>query len=363
MRIAIIGSHGLYASYGGWDQLVNNLVEKASSNVSYVVFNPKETPVDPYELPGNVKVINLPLSAAGYQGLIFDFISIFIAVFYCRNQLLLGIQGIPASVVLKILSFNRLKVAVNIGGVEWERPQFTRFARWYLKFCFELSKRFADKVVIDNEHYLQYFEETFRSSKQLQVIAYGGFIDESIRTSDDSLDLRFPFIGSEYFLSVSRSIEDNKLFEICEFFRERPSVTLTLISNFSNSDYGLSILREFSSVPNIYLIDGLYVKSELDFIRRNCKAYIHSHTLCGSAPSLIEMIVTRKPILSIDVPQNRFTLGGSGFFFAQFSELDTVIHLADLGHFRPNHNYSKSFEWESVVAKYEACFGDDRNEG
>ena len=23
--IAIIGSHGLYAKYGGWDQLVNNL--------------------------------------------------------------------------------------------------------------------------------------------------------------------------------------------------------------------------------------------------------------------------------------------------------------------------------------------------
>ena len=27
-RVAIIGSHGLYANYGGWDQLVNNLAEK-----------------------------------------------------------------------------------------------------------------------------------------------------------------------------------------------------------------------------------------------------------------------------------------------------------------------------------------------
>lgn len=360
MRIAIIGSHGLYASYGGWDQLVNNLVEKASLDTNYVVFNPKETPFDSNKLPSNVKVIKLPLSAAGYQGLMFDFISIFIAVFYCKNQLLLGIQGIPASVVLKILSFNRLKVVVNIGGVEWERPQFSKFARWYLKFCFELSKRFADKVVIDNEHYLQYFGETFRSSSKLQVIAYGGFIDESIEFPDDSLAQRYPFIGSEYFLSVSRSIEDNKLFEICEFFKERPQATLTLISNFSNSDYGLSILQEFSSVPNIYLIDGLYIKSELDFLRRNCKAYIHSHTLCGSAPSLIEMIVTRKPILSIDVPQNRFTLGGFGFFFTKFSELDKVIYLKDLGHFQPDLNHSKSFEWESVISKYEACFVDDR---
>lgn len=27
-KVAIIGSHGLYAKYGGWDQLVNNLAEK-----------------------------------------------------------------------------------------------------------------------------------------------------------------------------------------------------------------------------------------------------------------------------------------------------------------------------------------------
>ena len=66
MRIAIIGSHGLYASYGGWDQLVNNLVEKASLDTNYVVFNPKETPFDSKKLPSNVKVIKLPLSAAGY---------------------------------------------------------------------------------------------------------------------------------------------------------------------------------------------------------------------------------------------------------------------------------------------------------
>lgn len=358
MRIAIIGSHGLYASYGGWDQLVNNLVEKASSNLSYVVFNPKETPVDPSTLPSNVKVIRLPLSAAGYQGLLFDFISVCIAFLCCRRQLLLGVQGVPASAVLKVLSFNRLKFAVNIGGVEWERPQFSRLARWYLKSCFYLSKKFADKVIIDNEHYLKYFEESYRTTSQLQVIAYGGVIDESIKSPNDELASKYPFIGGEYFLSVSRSIEDNKLFEICEFFKERPSLILCLISNLSNSDYGLDILHTFASASNIHLIDGLYIKPELDFIRRNCRAYIHTHTLCGSAPSLIEMIVTQKPIFSIDVPQNRFTLKGRAFFFGEFRELDNVILQKNLDQFRPDFNHSKSFKWESVVAKYEACFAE-----
>ena len=29
-KVAIIGSHGLYANYGGWDQLVKNLAERKS---------------------------------------------------------------------------------------------------------------------------------------------------------------------------------------------------------------------------------------------------------------------------------------------------------------------------------------------
>jgi len=31
-KIVIIGSHGLYANYGGWDQLVNILAEKKTKN-------------------------------------------------------------------------------------------------------------------------------------------------------------------------------------------------------------------------------------------------------------------------------------------------------------------------------------------
>ena len=39
-KVAIIGSHGLYANYGGWDQLVKNLAEKKSNNeLNYLIFN------------------------------------------------------------------------------------------------------------------------------------------------------------------------------------------------------------------------------------------------------------------------------------------------------------------------------------
>jgi hypothetical protein len=55
-KVAIVGSHGLYANYGGWDQLVRNLAERKSINkFEYLIFNSSDTP-DVVNVPKGVKV-------------------------------------------------------------------------------------------------------------------------------------------------------------------------------------------------------------------------------------------------------------------------------------------------------------------
>ena len=355
-RISIIGSHGIFASYGGFDQLVNNLVDKAAPETSYVVFNSSETPVKKSMIPGHCKVIRLPFSASGYQGIIYDYLSIFIAAFVSRRLLLLGSQGAPLAIFLRLVTFGRVKVVVNIGGIEWMRPHLSFFVRLYFKFCFYLSLYFANKVIIDNEHYLEFAPVSRSGRSKIRVIPYGGIIDHSLARSEEGLQAKYRFLTGDYMLSISRSIEDNKLEELCKFFRSRPSLNLVLISNLSNSAYGKYIKRAFANDSNIHLIDGLYEKPELDLIRRSCKAYIHTHTLCGSAPSLIEMIVARRPIFSINVPQNLFTLDGHGFVFTDFSDLDRVINLSNLDAYIPPQSHADAFGWPSIVRSYEHCF-------
>ena len=154
-------------------------------------------------------------------------------------------------------------------------------------------------------------------------------------------------------MSISRSIADNKIEELCLLFSYLQDKKLVLISNFSNSKYGLRILEKYKKYQNIILINGLYDKPKLDLIRRNCKAYIHTHTLCGSAPSLIEMIVCRVPIYSIDVIQNRYTLGKCGSYFSNFDELQIMLKR-DIMPNRPNKNFSLQYDWQTVVREYES---------
>ena len=75
IKVAIIGSHGLYANYGGWDQLVNNLAEKKKSkNFEYLIFNSSQSTKNINPPPG-VIVKRIELKSSGFVGLFYDFYS------------------------------------------------------------------------------------------------------------------------------------------------------------------------------------------------------------------------------------------------------------------------------------------------
>ncbi len=133
---------------------------------------------------------------------------------------------------------------------------------------------------------------------------------------------------------------------------------MVLISNFSSSEYWQSVLEKYSHNENIILINGLYNKDELDLVRRKCKAYIHTHTLCGTAPSLVEMIISRRPILSIDVPQNKFTLDSYGVYFKTFDELKNILSTkedVESQALTPNYLVEK-YNWKRIVDDYQDLY-------
>ena len=349
-KVAIIGSHGLYANYGGWDQLVNNLAERKTVNINYLIFNSNESARNKVP-PNGVKIIRIGLKASGFQGLFFDFWTILISFFKVNTILLLGVQGIPIIPFLNL--FKKTKIISNVGGVEWERPKFGFFSKRYLRFCFNLSFKYSKAVILDNEYYLEFVPKN--SKAIIEIISYGGEIDISLRISNKIRD-KFPFIVSNYFLSISRSLKDNLLDELCESFIGSKH-TLVLISNLTNSVYGNMVYNKYINEPNIVLINGLYIKPELDLLRRTCTAYIHTHTLCGTAPSLVEMIISQRPIISIDIPQNRFTLKNQAFFYSSFSEIQDLINSKnDLSEYIPSFEICKLYDWNKIVLDYEKLY-------
>lgn len=350
-RIAIIGSHGLYANYGGWDQLVRNLAEKKSDGMHYLIFNSSDTSKD-ISIPENVEVKWSVFKASGFEGMFFDFWSILVSYFKVDVILFLGVQGIPLIPILRL--FKKKQIVSNVGGIEWERPKFSFFSRLYLKWCFKLSFKYSDYVVLDNKHYEKFIPK-YQHNANAIILPYGGEIDRSLTINEDMLE-KYPFLSEKYFLSISRALVDNMLDELCESFVQSKH-KLVLISNFNSSEYGQKVYEKYKDYQNIVLIKGLYDKPELDLVRRSSAGYIHTHTLCGTAPSLVEMIMARVPIISADVPQNRFTLDNQGYFYKSFEQIHEFIdQQIDLSNFIPEDYLCERYQWEKIVEEYESLF-------
>ena len=142
------------------------------------------------------------------------------------------------------------------------------------------------------------------------------------------------------------------------WFFSRTDKHIVLVSILDKNVYGETILNKFSNLDNIHFINGLFDKPLLDLIRRKCKSYIHTHSLCGTAPSLVEAICSDVPIISIDVPQNRYSLSNSCAYFSNFSELDNFINLSrkELDKYKPNSELVFKYSWKKIVNDYENLF-------
>ena len=289
------------------------------------------------------------IKASGFQGLVYDFWSILLCYRKIDTILFLGVQGIPLIPILFL--FRKVKIISNVGGIEWERPKFGFFSKMYLKFCFNLSFIFSDYVILDNPYYYMFLPK--RKTAKVKVLTYGGEIDNTLTINNEIIN-KYSFIDGEYFLSISRSLEDNQLEELCRCFAKLKQ-KLVLISNFSKSTYGSYVYNKYNKLTNLFLIDGLYEKPELDLIRRKCKAYIHTHKLCGTAPSLVEMIIAQVPIISYDNPQNRHTLHNQGFFFSSFDSVqEIVINQTNLASYIPTNDIVKLYNWNNIILDYES---------
>ncbi|MBE4594666.1 glycosyl transferase, partial [Vibrio navarrensis] len=73
--IAIVGTVGIPACYGGFESLVENLTLNASKNIQYTVFCSEKNYETKNEYHNKAKLEYIKLSANGVQSVFYDIIS------------------------------------------------------------------------------------------------------------------------------------------------------------------------------------------------------------------------------------------------------------------------------------------------
>tara|TARA_Y100001954_G_C15802095_1_gene600660 strand:- start:154 stop:1239 length:1086 start_codon:yes stop_codon:yes gene_type:complete len=325
--VSIIGTHGVPAKYGGFETLAENLAENLKSDFKFIIFcNYFKYTSEEKKLKYNYRRIFIPFNASGWQSYLYDFFSFFYSLFTTDVIIYLG----PTSGYLTFFNlFFRKNIITNYGGLnEWERPRYNKFEKLLFKINIYFASKLSTTNVVDNLVLQKSLLEVFNSNSV--VIRYGG--DHVLHKKSDTIDTKFlnscGLKANNYFLVIARAQKDSMFDLLIDSFKSiKTEIPLVIVSNWNVNSYGRKIKSK--KFKNVIMIDAIYDSEKLNQIRRNCYVYIHSHSFCGTAPSLVEAMSFPLPIFCYDVKTNRETTANKSLYFKSKSELIDLINKSD----------------------------------
>ena len=368
LTIAIIGTAGLPANYGGFETLAENLVEELGSDFLFTVYCSSVNRSDRPKKYKNANLVYIPFKANGVSSIPYDMVSMIHALRSSDVMLILGVSGCFLLPVVKL--FSRGKIIVHIDGLEWQRAKWRRAVRWFLRASESLAVKYAHIVIADNIALQKYIKNRYQADSV--CIEYGG--DQAVPNETERLKLANSeyqeirssrFSGGAYAIKICRIEPENNVHLVLEVFSKASNLSLIVVGNWSYSAYGNSLRTKYGNNLNIMLMDPIYDKGKLFSLRSNASLYVHGHSAGGTNPSLVEAMYLGLPIVAFDVQYNRETTKNKALYFSDEEHLAEVVDgqdKLDLAALRISmRNIAKKYyTWKRISRLYAKQFYDDR---
>lgn len=352
--VAVIGTVGVPASYGGFETLAEYLADHLSTKYDVHIYcsgrkYPREVRRDTYK---NARLHYIPLEANGVQSIPYDTWSILHALFYADVLLILGVPG--AWLLPFVRWFTRKRIIISIDGVEWKRDKWNLLARWYLFWAEGLAVKYSHIDISDNEAIQDY--TALRYGSLSRIIEYGA--DHTIAGGKAEVTEEYPFLGHPYAFKVCRIEPENNVHVVLQAFARMKRYRLVMVGNWNNSAYGRELKEQYAQVSNITLLDPIYNQQKLDLIRSRAVVYIHGHSAGGTNPSLVEAMYLGLPIIAYGVSYNRVTTEGKALYFETEEDLMAIIGDSNLAEIRKlgqamGEIASRRYTWRLIAHKYD----------
>jgi glycosyltransferase involved in cell wall biosynthesis len=367
--IALIGSRGIPAKYGGFETFVEH-VALALADDGYAVSVSCEGTNPPR--PARYKGVELfyfpikPFRRIFYETL-YDVFSLIRASVACDCVIMLGYGAGFFFFIPKVLG---KRIIVNVDGREWTREKYNSVEKTALYANERFALLYADAVVADARAIQAYLSSS--RGREAVFIPYG--VEEPSSVPWDPLRLGerhergsgFNTVGSgEYYLIVARLERDNHIDMMIEgFLSARTDKKLVVVGNFLDRRYQKEVealITRDRGGQQVVFMGGIYEKSALNMLRQHCFAYLHGHSAGGTNPSLLEAMIARNLICAHENQYNREVCDRFALFFNDSNDLCACIRLLEA---HPeehdelrNGAYRRAkvaYSWDRVFREYEA---------
>lgn len=354
MRLAILGTRGIPANYGGFETFAEELSQRLVRRGHHVTVYCRARWSAPEYL--GVRLQYLPTIRHKY----FDTIahtcfSTFHLLFH-RPDAALYCNAANA-VFTWMPRLVGVPVALNVDGLERKRKKWNRAAQlWYL-LSERLSTLFPNRAVSDAEKIAEYYKE--RYGAETTFIPYGAPLGKVPGTGEVA---RLGLQPGAYFLYVTRFEPENNPLLVREAFEKLSTdAKLALIGDAPYADEYIRRVRATND-PRVVLPGAIYGEGYHQ-LQSHCLAYVHATEVGGTHPALIEAMGRGCVVLYLDTPENAEVAGGVGIAFEPATltaKMQSVLAMnpeerARLGQAAMNR-VAERYSWDAVTAAYERLF-------
>jgi glycosyltransferase involved in cell wall biosynthesis len=355
MRIALAGTRGIPANYGGFETFAEELGTRlaARGHEVTVYCRARHTRA----LYRGVKLRYLPTIRHKYlDTVVHTFLSTLDLLIH-RADVALYCNGANA-LFTPLPRLAGIPVALNVDGIERRRKKWNRAARaWYL--ASEWLATFCPNVVVTDalaieEYYLA------RYHKRTTFIPYGAATEKA----EGSATLeRLGLEPGSYFLYVSRMEPENRALEVREAFETVvTSMKLALVGDAPYADDYIRRVRDTRDARVV--IPGAIYGEGYRELGSHAFAYIHATEVGGTHPALIEAMGRGALVLYRNTPENAEVAGGAGIPFEPEDltrRLREVIAMSESDRLRLRQaaveRVRERYSWEAVTDAYERLLG------
>ncbi len=356
MKLAIIGTRGVPANYGGFETFAEELGRRLAARGHDVTVYGRRGFVDPAlgEYKG-MRLVVLPSLRSKHLETVSHTL---VAAFHASRRgfdaaLMCNAANAP---FVRILQLAGIPVALNVDGLERKRRKWGAAGRSYYRLCERLAARLPNVLVTDAEVIRRYYRRAYGASSQM--IVYGGDLEapEGISTLD-----RLGVEPGNYLLYVSRFEPENNPDRVVEAYA-RVSGTRPLVM-VGGAPYAPGLTRRVAELADdrVLLPGAIYGEGYRQLLF-HCLAYVHATEVGGTHPALVEAMGAGRPVLYYDTPENREVAGDAGlrFRFDGNDALEIVLsrvlengeHLAEMSR-RSRRRVDESYLWSNVADAYE----------
>jgi glycosyltransferase involved in cell wall biosynthesis len=361
MKIAILGTRGIPASYSGFETAVEELASRLSDRGHEVTVYCRPHVVDRrlHSYKGAQLVHLRTIQNKYLDTFVHTFLSAVHAARVTRPDVALFFIAGNSPLCL-ITRWASIPAVINVDGLDSDRRKWPAFAKAYLRFAESRAPRWSDHAITDSHAVAEVFERRYR--QRIGVIPYG--VKDPGYDGTETLE-QLDLEPRKYILFVGRLEPENNPHVLVEAFSrisaERArGMKLVIVGG---APYADEYIRQVWRTADPRVVFPGYV-----FGRGYWELQRHAYLFCaptevgGTHPVILEAMAAGNCVLVNDHRPNAETVGDAGAYFSGTVGVDDLVaqleHLLDdpglVAEYRSRAlRRAERYSWDVVTDEYE----------